>query len=80
MVAVLLLLFITRLPAPLFAVPYSTMLTDNEGTLLAASIAADEQWRFEPLKKRRFPNGQSFEERYRKTPVHISAEPVKEPA
>lgn len=38
--------FITRLPKPLFCVPYSTVLTDKNGNLAAAAIASDEQWRF----------------------------------
>ncbi|MDO5575659.1 MAG: transglycosylase domain-containing protein, partial [Fibrobacter sp.] len=39
-------LFITKLPRPLFCVPYSTVLTDKNGSLAAAAIASDEQWRF----------------------------------
>jgi len=36
------------LPATLFEAPYSTLVLDREGRLLAASIAADGQWRFPP--------------------------------
>lgn len=34
------------LPAPLFTVPYSTVLLDRNGELLGARVAADGQWRF----------------------------------
>ena len=34
------------LPDPLFRVSYSTVLEANDGTLLGARIARDEQWRF----------------------------------
>ena len=34
------------LPNPLFKAPYSTVLEDNSGALLSASIAPDGQWRF----------------------------------
>lgn len=34
------------LPAPLFEVPYSTVLEDKNGQLLNAAIARDGQWRF----------------------------------
>lgn len=36
------------LPNPLFSANYSTILTAEDGTLLSAAIAADEQWRFPP--------------------------------
>ncbi len=34
------------LPTPLFDDPYASLLLDRDGGVLAASIAADEQWRF----------------------------------
>lgn len=34
------------LPRPLFKDPYSTVLEDQQGTLLSAAIASDGQWRF----------------------------------
>ncbi len=34
------------LPEPLFKVPYSTVLNDTNGSLLGATTALDEQWRF----------------------------------
>ncbi len=34
------------IPAPLFDVPHSTVITDKESKLLGAHIAKDEQWRF----------------------------------
>lgn len=37
------------LPDQLFSDPYATVLEDNEGQLLSASIAADGQWRFPEL-------------------------------
>ena len=40
--------FYVSLPQPLFADPYSLMITDREGQLLGARIAADGQWRFPP--------------------------------
>jgi len=44
---VLLILFLfIPLPDPLFDVPYSTTLRAKDGTLLSASIADDQQWRF----------------------------------
>lgn len=36
------------LPSPLFKTPYSTVLVDANGELLAARIARDGQWRFPP--------------------------------
>lgn len=35
-------------PVPKFSTPYSTVMTAKDGTLLAASVASDEQWRFPP--------------------------------
>ncbi|MEQ9401963.1 MAG: penicillin-binding protein 1C [Cyclobacteriaceae bacterium] len=43
----LIILFVP-LPDPLFGAPYSTILQSKNGTLLSASIAEDEQWRFPP--------------------------------
>lgn len=40
------LIFWHSLPEPLFNSPTSTILEDNKGTLLAARIATDGQWRF----------------------------------
>lgn len=37
------------LPEPLFSKPYSTVLEDERGELLSASIARDGQWRFPQL-------------------------------
>lgn len=37
------------LPQPLLAPPYARALLDRDGHLLAATIAADGQWRFAPL-------------------------------
>jgi penicillin-binding protein 1C len=42
----LVLLYIFSLPSDLFQDPYSTVLEDRSGQLLAASIAHDGQWRF----------------------------------
>ncbi len=42
----LLILYVFCLPKPLFKVPYSVVLEDAEGQLLAAQIANDGQWRF----------------------------------
>ncbi len=44
--SVLLLLFLFALPAKLFHDPTSFYITDRDGNLLNASIAADGQWRF----------------------------------
>ncbi len=44
----LLLWFAFSLPKPLFSKPYSTMVSDRNGELLGARIAADGQWRFPP--------------------------------
>lgn len=40
------ILYYYSLPTPLFDKPYSTVLSSNEGELLAAQIATDGQWRF----------------------------------
>ncbi|NCC10658.1 MAG: penicillin-binding protein 1C [Bacteroidia bacterium] len=42
----LLLLYLFCLPKTLFKLPYSTVVTDRNGELLGARIAADGQWRF----------------------------------
>ena len=42
----LLIWYIFCLPAPLFQVPYSTVVSDRNGELLGARIASDQQWRF----------------------------------
>lgn len=38
--------FFLALPSPLFRTTYSTVVTDTDGRLLSARVAADEQWRF----------------------------------
>lgn len=43
---ILLFAYVFCLPNPLFETPYSTVLEDRDGRLLAARIAADGQWRF----------------------------------
>lgn len=43
--------FLFCLPSPLFETPYSTVLYDKSGKLLAARIAKDNQWRFPSPKK-----------------------------
>lgn len=47
-VAILFILFYVLLPHRLFNTPYSYVLTDRDGQLLQARIAADGQWRFPP--------------------------------
>lgn len=47
-IAVLVTAYIFCLPRHLFHVPYSTVVTDRNGELLGARIAADGQWRFPP--------------------------------
>ncbi|MDR1809892.1 MAG: penicillin-binding protein 1C [Prevotella sp.] len=54
--AALLLWYVFCLPAVLFDVPYSTVVTDRNGELLGARIAADQQWRF--------PDSSSVPEKY----------------
>lgn len=44
----LLFFLFVPLPSPLFNTPYTTTLRSNDGTLLSASIASDQQWRFPP--------------------------------
>lgn len=44
--AVLLTAYVCCLPSRLFDVPYATVVTDRNGELLGARIAADGQWRF----------------------------------
>lgn len=44
-----LLPLLTSLPKPLFKQPYATVIRSQNGTLLSAKIAKDEQWRFPPL-------------------------------
>ncbi len=46
LLAVLLFFSLVPLPNPLFEKPFVTTLYGDDGTLLSASIAADEQWRF----------------------------------
>lgn len=46
----ILLFFLFSLPRSLFHKPTSTVLYDSEGELLSAVIAADDQWRFPPVK------------------------------
>jgi len=45
---VLLLVYYYSLSFPLFTTSYATVLEDQKGNLLGASIADDEQWRFPP--------------------------------
>ena len=47
-VCLLLGIYLSILPGELFRDPYSTVLEDDAGELLSASIAADGQWRFPP--------------------------------
>ncbi|HEY1040150.1 MAG TPA: penicillin-binding protein 1C, partial [Bacteroidia bacterium] len=42
--------FLFCLPSPLFETPYSSVLYDKSGKLLAARIASDNQWRFPESK------------------------------
>ncbi|MDR0995938.1 MAG: penicillin-binding protein 1C [Tannerella sp.] len=46
--AALVLAYVFCLPKPLFHAPCSTVVTDRNGALLGARIAADGQWRFPP--------------------------------
>ena len=46
LVLLLALHYVTRLPAPLFDSPLSSVLEARDGSLLGARIAADGQWRF----------------------------------
>lgn len=54
----ILLLWWFALPDPLFCDPASTVLTDRNGRLLGACIAADQQWRF--------PQTQQVPEKFKK--------------
>ena len=47
----LLLLYVFCLPRQLFQVSYSTVVTDRNGDLLGARVAADGQWRFPASQK-----------------------------
>lgn len=51
------------LPDRLFVDPFATVLEDNEGQLLSASIAADGQWRF--------PEVDTVPEKFRKALIHF---------
>ncbi|MEQ8574800.1 MAG: penicillin-binding protein 1C [Fulvivirga sp.] len=46
LLAFLILFLFIPLPDPLFDVPYATTLKSDDGTLLSAAIADDQQWRF----------------------------------
>ena len=48
MILLLLIVYAFLLPAHLFNDPYATVVLDEEGRLLGARIAEDEQWRFPP--------------------------------
>lgn len=50
------------LPRPLFNDPLSTVLTDRNGSLLGARLAADQQWRF--------PEPQRIPEKFAKAIIH----------
>ncbi len=50
-------------PRPLFKVPYSTVIDSEEGKLLGARIAADQQWRF--------PEPDSLPVRYQTCVIHF---------
>ncbi|MBT6490876.1 MAG: penicillin-binding protein 1C, partial [Deltaproteobacteria bacterium] len=39
------------IPTPQFETPLSTVLYDQSGELLSATVAGDEQWRFPPTDK-----------------------------
>ncbi|MCF6353200.1 MAG: penicillin-binding protein 1C [Cyclobacteriaceae bacterium] len=43
-----LLVLFSPLPSPLFNTPHTTTLISNNGQLLSAAIATDQQWRFPP--------------------------------
>ncbi|MBL7855582.1 MAG: penicillin-binding protein 1C [Cyclobacteriaceae bacterium] len=51
------------LPDRLFVDPFATVLEDNEGQLLSASIAADGQWRF--------PEVDTVPEKFRRALIHF---------
>lgn len=48
-VSVFILIYLFCLPSTLFNKPTSTVLFDQQGELLAARIASDQQWRFAPI-------------------------------
>ena len=48
LLAFLLVWYLFSLPRTLFDSPYSTLVSDRNGELLGARIAADGQWRFPP--------------------------------
>ncbi|PUA27535.1 MAG: penicillin-binding protein 1C [Cellvibrio sp. 79] len=41
----------SSLPASLYSTPYASLLLARDGSLLGASIAADQQWRFAPIEQ-----------------------------
>ncbi len=57
--ALLLALQFAPLPSSLAHTPYATLLLARDGSLLGASIAADQQWRFAPVE--------SLPEKYKKS-------------
>ena len=48
---VLLAFIFLIIPTPQFETPLSTVLSDQNGQLLSATVAADEQWRFPATEK-----------------------------
>jgi penicillin-binding protein 1C len=60
---VLLFLFWSVLPRPLFNDPVSTVLLDRNGNLLGARISADQQWRF--------PEGGRVPGKFRQAIIHF---------
>src|SRR5690554_8092401 len=50
-VLILAALEFSPLPTKLWSTPYATMLLARDGSLLGASIARDEQWRFAAVEK-----------------------------
>ena len=77
MIALLLVCFLFCLPRKLFDVPYATVVTDRNGELLGARIAADGQWRFPPgdTVPEKFGNClMAFEDRYFK--YHFGVNPL----
>ncbi|MDR1814661.1 MAG: penicillin-binding protein 1C [Tannerella sp.] len=49
-IALMLIVYLFCLPKQLFDVPFATVVTDRNGELLGARIAADGQWRFPPCE------------------------------
>lgn len=49
LIGLLLLLQFAPLPASLYSTPYASILLARDGSLLGATIAADQQWRFAPV-------------------------------